>query len=83
MVKVILQETLKCGIIKPAFSTTKCNSLDANLGRKPREVCYRRLDMNGKILEETQLGLTPEGDVSILSQREITPLAIFLPHCCT
>ena len=30
-----------------------------------REVWYRRLDMNGKILEETQPGLTPEGYVSI------------------
>ena len=26
---------------------------------------YRRLDMNGKILEETQPGLNPEGYVSI------------------
>ena len=30
-----------------------------------REVWYRRLDMNGKILEETQPGLNPEGYVSI------------------
>ena len=30
-----------------------------------KEVWYRRLDMNGKILEETQPGLTPEGYVSI------------------
>ena len=30
-----------------------------------REVWYRRLDMNGKILEETQPGLNPEGHVSI------------------
>ena len=29
------------------------------------EVWYRRLDMNGKILEATQLGLNPEGYVSI------------------
>ena len=30
-----------------------------------KEVWYRRLDMNGKILEETQPGLNPEGYVSI------------------
>ena len=30
-----------------------------------REVWYRRLDMNGKIFEETQPGLNPEGYVSI------------------
>lgn len=30
-----------------------------------KEVWYRHLDMNGKILEETQPGLTPEGYVSI------------------
>ena len=30
-----------------------------------KEVWYRRLDMNGKILEETQPGLSPEGYVSI------------------
>ena len=30
-----------------------------------REVWYRRLDMNGKVLEETQPGLTLEGYVSI------------------
>ena len=30
-----------------------------------REVWYRRLDMNGKVLEETQPGLNPEGYVSI------------------
>ena len=30
-----------------------------------KEVWYRRLDMNGKILEETQPGLIPEGYVSI------------------
>ena len=30
-----------------------------------REVWYRRLDMNGKILEEAQPGLNPEGYVSI------------------
>lgn len=30
-----------------------------------KEVWYRRLDMNGEILEETQLGLNPEGYVSI------------------
>lgn len=30
-----------------------------------KEVWYRRLDMNGKVLEETQPGLNPEGYVSI------------------
>ena len=30
-----------------------------------REVWYRRLDMNGKVIEETQPGLNPEGYVSI------------------
>ena len=37
-----------------------------------REVWYRRLDMNGKVLEETQPGLNPEGYVSIpfLFQRQ-------------
>lgn len=30
-----------------------------------KEVWYRRLDLNGKILEETQPGLNPEGYVSI------------------
>ena len=30
-----------------------------------KEVWYRRLDMNGKVLEETQPGLIPEGYVSI------------------
>ena len=30
-----------------------------------KEVWYRRLDMNGKVLEETQPGLSPEGYVSI------------------
>ena len=30
-----------------------------------KEVWYRRLDMNGQILEETQPGLNPEGHVSI------------------
>ena len=30
-----------------------------------KEVWYRRLDMNGKVIEETQPGLNPEGYVSI------------------
>ena len=34
-------------------------------GEEGREVWCRRLDMNGKILEETPPGLTPEGYVSI------------------
>ena len=34
-------------------------------GEEGEEVWYRRLDMNGKILEETQPGLNPEGYVSI------------------
>ena len=43
-----------------------------------KEVWHRRLDMNGKILEETQPGLNPEGYVSIPFLRLDPSLVTFL-----